>query len=360
MNFYILIPAYKPEQSMIPFIKELKEQTDSILVVNDGSGAEYSDTFRRIADMGITVIDHPVNRGKGVALRTGISYIKETFPDCEGIITADCDGQHTVRDIMRVAQALSDNPDKLIVGGRALRENVPLRSRFGNSAMRNLYRLASGYKLRDTQTGLRGIPSSLFEKLLSLKGDRYEYEMNMLLYLKQWNTQPLEIRIDTIYIDNNAGSHFDTLKDSARIMKHILLFFCRRMAEFFKFIGSSLISYLFEYGVFQLLLFCFPTLTVLFSNIISRVCSSVLNYIINRKLVFRNKGKHSVIKYYGLVLAVMLLSSLVISALSNLLSLTGLSLDVSASIVKPVVDLLFFVLNFFVQRNFIFNGNKEK
>ena len=41
MNFYILIPAYKPEQSMIPFIKELKEQTDSILVVNDGSGAEY-------------------------------------------------------------------------------------------------------------------------------------------------------------------------------------------------------------------------------------------------------------------------------------------------------------------------------
>ena len=168
-----LIPAYKPDDSMLPFIKELMQHTADIVVVNDGSGPAFDHIFASLENDGVKVVSYPENHGKGYALRTGFKYIFDSYTDVSGIVTADCDGQHTVKDIMRISAALEEHPDRLIVGGRALKENVPLRSRIGNSAMRNIYRLATGYKLRDTETGLRGIPSRLFDKLLSLKGDRY-------------------------------------------------------------------------------------------------------------------------------------------------------------------------------------------
>lgn len=366
-----LIPAYKPDDSMLPFIKELMQHTADIVVVNDGSGPAFDHIFASLENDGVKIISYPENHGKGYALRTGFKYIFDSYTDVSGIVTADCDGQHTVKDIMRISAALEEHPDRLIVGGRALKENVPLRSRIGNSAMRNIYRLATGYKLRDTQTGLRGIPSRLFDKLLSLKGDRYEYEMNMLLFLRKWQTPPLEIRIETIYINNNEGSHFHPLKDSWRIMKHIFGFLFRQAASFFKFIASSLVSYLFEYGLVQLLMLFIPSFTLPFaasldmgivlSNSVGRIGSSVLNYILNRKLVFRNKGRHSVIKYYGLVAAVMLLSSYIISGISGLISAGGAISSKDASrFVKPVVDAIFFVINYFVQKKFVFNEPKKE
>lgn len=369
-----LIPAYKPDDSMLPFIKELMQHTADIVVVNDGSGPAFDHIFASLENDGVKIISYPENHGKGYALRTGFKYIFDSYIDVSGIVTADCDGQHTVKDIMRISAALEEHPDRLIVGGRALKENVPLRSRIGNSAMRNIYRLATGYKLRDTQTGLRGIPSRLFDKLLSLKGDRYEYEMNMLLFLRKWQTPPLEIRIETIYINNNEGSHFHPLKDSWRIMKHIFGFLFRQAASFFKFIASSLVSYLFEYGLAWLLMRFIPSFTLSFaaslniidtkaflSNSVARIGSSVLNYILNRKLVFRNKGKHSVIKYYGLVAVVMVLSSLIISGITGLIAAGGAISSADAfSFVKPIVDVIFFVINYFVQKKFVFNEPKKE
>ena len=368
-----LIPAYKPDDSMLPFIKELMQHTADIVVVNDGSGSVFDHIFASLENDGVKVVSYPENHGKGYALRTGFKYIFDSYTDVSGIVTADCDGQHTVKDIMRISAALEEHPDRLIVGGRALKENVPLRSRIGNSAMRNIYRLATGYKLRDTQTGLRGIPSRLFDKLLSLKGDRYEYEMNMLLFLRKWQTPPLEIRIETIYINNNEGSHFNPLKDSWRIMKHIFGFLFRQAASFFKFIASSLVCYLVDIGIPWLLMHFIPPFTmppfaaslnidrVYLFNCVGRICSSVLNYILNRKLVFCNKGRHSVIKYYGLVAAVMLLSSYIISGITGLISSSGaVSSEKTYIGVKLIVDVIFFVINYFVQKKFVFNEPKKE
>lgn len=368
-----LIPAYKPDDSMLPFIKELMQHTADIVVVNDGSGPAFDHIFASLENDGVKIISYPENHGKGYALRTGFKYIFDSYTDVSGIVTADCDGQHTVKDIMRISAALEEHPDRLIVGGRALKENVPLRSRIGNSAMRNIYRLATGYKLRDTQTGLRGIPSRLFDKLLSLKGDRYEYEMNMLLFLRKWQTPPLEIRIETIYINNNEGSHFHPLKDSWRIMKHIFGFLFRQAASFFKFIVSSFVCYLVDIGIPWLLVRFIPPFTMppfaaslhidrfFLFNCVGRICSSVLNYILNRKLVFRNKGRHSVIKYYGLVVAVMLLSSSIISGITGLISSSGaISSEDAYVMVKLIVDVIFFVINYFVQKKFVFNEPKKE
>lgn len=365
MSYCVLIPAYKPEESMLSFIKELSEQTNNIIVVDDGGGEKYLPLFDALKNSGITVLTHPHNCGKGKALKTGFSYIIDNFPDCD-VITADCDGQHSVKDIIRVAKALEENPDKLIIGGRALKENVPLRSRFGNSIMRNTYRLTTGIKVHDTQTGLRGIPSFMLERLVTLEGDRYEYEMNMLLMLKVWKIKPYEIVIDTIYINNNEGSHFDTFKDSSRILKQIFSFVFGRMFSFVKYSLSSLVCFLVDWLSCMLFLQIIPPFTfdfltikgidgaIFFSSVLARVISSVTNYTINRKIVFGHKGKNSFIKYIALVIAVMVTSSAVLTVLTSALSAGGMDKNLAVAIFKPIVDALFFVMNFFIQKKFIF------
>ena len=365
MSFYVLIPAYKPEESMLCFTDELLTQTKNILVVDDGSGEKYLPLFDALKIKGVTVLHHEQNGGKGKALRTGISYILENFPDHD-VITADCDGQHSVKDIMRVTDALRENPDKLIIGGRALKENVPFRSRFGNSVMRNTYRLTTGLKIHDTQTGLRGIPSFMLERLLTVKGDRYEYEMNMLLMLRDWKIKPYEIEIETIYINNNAGSHFNVMKDSGRILKQIFKYIFKRLFSFIKFAASSLTCFVIDWLSCMIFLQLIPQFTfdffsfkgiegnVFISSVLARIISSLTNYTINKKIVFENNGKNSFIKYIALVVAVMILSSGVLTVITTLLVSGGMVKEQAVAIFKPIVDALFFVMNFFIQKKLIF------
>ena len=183
MNTIILIPAYKPEESFVDFSALLKERGHVVVAVNDGSGEAFEDIFRRVRDLGVDVIEHDVNKGKGRALKTGLRHIVDSYPETDLVVTADCDGQHKLADIERIIEAGKNNPDAVIIGGRFQDKNVkiPFKSRFGNGVTRLLFRFATGLKIHDTQTGLRGLPASLFDKLLALEGERYEYEMNMLL-----------------------------------------------------------------------------------------------------------------------------------------------------------------------------------
>ncbi len=221
-KIYILIPAYKPEEIMIDFLKELCEKTRDIVVVNDGSGEEYDGVFARVREMGVEVIAHDSNKGKGAAIKTGIKYIRQICPEVAGVVTADCDGQHTPKDIMNVAEKLCGGD--FIMGIRNLRKNIPLRSFIGNSIMRLVYWLITTIYLHDTQTGLRGLPASMFDDLLRLKGNRYDYEMRMLLQLRRWHVKVEQVEIETVYINNNAGSHYDTLRDSLRLTRQMFAY----------------------------------------------------------------------------------------------------------------------------------------
>ena len=94
-----------------------------------------------------------MNQGKGQALKTAFTYIQEQ--NIYGtVVTADADGQHKVWDIFRTANKASENPNKLILGVRAFSGKVPLRSRFGNSLTKALFKLQTGVGVTDTQTGL--------------------------------------------------------------------------------------------------------------------------------------------------------------------------------------------------------------
>lgn len=220
-KIWILIPAYKPDEKLLLLTQKLIADFP-VLVVDDGGGEAYGALFEKVQAMGALVLHHQVNRGKGAALKTGIAHLLQR-EDCLGAVTADADGQHTPEDIARIAEAMQQEPDAMIIGGRDFSQ-MPPRSKTGNTITRFFFRLCTGLAISDTQTGLRGLPYALFDKLLQVSGDRYEYEMNMLLALKLWKTPYREISIQTVYLDNNSSSHFNALRDGMRVFSRLFRF----------------------------------------------------------------------------------------------------------------------------------------
>ena len=129
----VLIPAYEPDGSLIQVLKELEERGFVRVVVDDGSSAKCQTVFDEVSGHAV-LLRHEVNKGKGEALKTGMRYIAEHFPEDSIVVTADADGQHTVPDIERITLGVGETPDALVLGSRKMEGKVPLRSRFGNHA----------------------------------------------------------------------------------------------------------------------------------------------------------------------------------------------------------------------------------
>lgn len=218
----ICIPAYKPNQKLIELIEDLENLGHTrIVIVDDGCGHEYTPIFVKAEELGCNVVRHAHNLGKGAALRTGIEKAVSLYGRKIGIVTADADGQHLPRDIVRVADTLEANPDCLVLGVRDFSaDNVPARSAFGNRFSAAFFKAVTGIRCSDTQTGLRGIPSSLIEMAIREEGDRYDYEMNFLMdAVKQ--TGLIMVPIETVY-DGDEESHFQTIRDSILVYQRPL------------------------------------------------------------------------------------------------------------------------------------------
>ena len=332
-KYVVLIPAYQPDRKLLDIVKDLCMLHMDILVVDDGSGKKYEDLFSQVAAEGAKVLHHEVNRGKGAAIKTGISALMKQG-DIEGIVTADADGQHTAKDIRRIIEEMIKHPGTLVIGARSFSKEAPLRSRFGNNITRVIFRFVTGLNISDTQTGLRGLPENLFEQLIKLKGERYEYEMNMLLKIERWRVPYIEVPIETIYIEGNQSSHFHPLRDSWRIYKQI-----------FVFLASSLASFLVDYGAFALFSLVLGIVPWA-SYVLARIISSLLNYTINRHVVFGSNKKRSLIKYYVLALCIMAAGSLGVNLLA--------ALGINEILAKLIIDMPLFLVSYTVQRKHVF------
>ena len=220
----VLIPAWQPEARLLELVMELSHRgVGVIVVVDDGSGSGYQALFDKLATLKrVELLRHAVNRGKGRALKTGFDHLLNADPEIRGVVTADADGQHAAEDIERVARALLKSDGVPVLGVRGFEQDVPLRNRVGNQLTRHLFSLSTGARLAETQTGLRGLPRAVLPQLLSLAGERYEYEMTMLAHLCRAGQIPVQVPIATIYLDNNRGSHFNPIWDSLRIYRVLL------------------------------------------------------------------------------------------------------------------------------------------
>lgn len=175
------------------------------------------------------MLTHETNKGKGRALKTAFSHILQHHPQVRGVVTADADGQHAVEDVCHIAEELAKCNDRLLLGSRNFDEpHVPKRSRLGNKSTSLLFQFLFKEKLNDTQTGLRGLSIDDLSWLENLKGERYEYEMNMLIHAIMNGRKIEEISIQTIYLNDNESSYYDTVKDSLRILRRILSGYFRK------------------------------------------------------------------------------------------------------------------------------------
>ena len=121
----VLIPAYKPDDRLTELVRELKEKSLDVLLVDDGGGKTFKKIFDDCRALGAEVAVHAVNQGKGRALKTGINAALLLWPDLSGIVTADADGQHTPTDILRLIEAMDQHENTLVLGSRAFTGNVP-------------------------------------------------------------------------------------------------------------------------------------------------------------------------------------------------------------------------------------------
>ena len=260
----ILIPAYEPDLRLVSLVRSLGAHLPDvgILVVDDGSGPAYDGVFEVTETAGATLIRLPANRGKGVALKTGFAWVLENAPG-ESVVCADCDGQHTPTDIARVAERIT--PETMVLGGRRFTGNVPARSRLGNSVSRRLFRLVTGSAVHDTQTGLRGYPADLVDWLTSVPGERFEYEFTLLLQARGAGVSIEEIEIETIYLDENASSHFRPVRDSLRIYAPLL-----------RFAASSLTGYAID--VVAMMAFLAVGIGLIPAVIVARLISASVNF----------------------------------------------------------------------------------
>lgn len=359
----IIIPALDPDNRMVSLIRELcGDGYKHIILVDDGSALENRTYFKTAKEeYGCKIIRHVVNFGKGTAIKSAFNHILENCPDIAGAVTVDCDGQHILKDIDTCARLTYENPDKLILGCRTFEgQDIPLRSRFGNILTRQVIHLLCGIRVSDTQTGLRGFSTSLIAgHFANTKGERFEYEMNMLIEANDNMIPVLEFPIDTIYLESNESSHFNPFRDSIRIYK-----------VFFKFLLSSLSSFLIDIALFSLLGmilrpwipdnvlifegFVFGgSLLTLLRTVISRLASSLFNFFMNKKQVFKNDS-HSpaiVIKYYILCVIQLILSWLLVDHVLGFITYR--------TIRKCIIDTLLFSVSFQIQREWVFKREKK-
>ena len=335
----ILIPSYNPDEAIMQdFLGELSKRFKNIVIVNDGSDKIHDNFFEKLSNK-YPVLRHYKNLGKGRALKTGINYILNEFPNFKVIVTADCDGQHSIKDIESCYRSALNNLDSLVLGTRNFNdENVPFKSKYGNKITRNMFKIFVGIKITDTQTGLRAMSKDIATKLLDVSGERYEYETNVLITCKNEDIKIYEQEIATVYINGNELSHFNPVKDSIMIYK-----------LFIKYIFSAISSFLVDIVLFTLILTCIKNITnaILISTILARIVSSLYNYLINSKLVFKKMNKYSLFKYFFLVIIMMFVSGLTVDYLVELIKW-------NVTLVKIIVDAIIFVINFIVQREFIF------
>lgn len=206
MKYVALIPAYKPSAFLSELLKELQSYGFENVLVDDGSGMEYEHIFFESSRYG-EVLYHVQNAGKGAALKTGLAYIATHFPKDAVVVTVDADGQHKPNDALAICKLAETHPRTLVLGSRKLNADVLLRSKMGNTITRFVYRVPTGLKVYDTQTGLRAFRADMIPELLAIPGSRYEYEMNALLQFAEKRIPIVEHEIETVYFTSSANHY---------------------------------------------------------------------------------------------------------------------------------------------------------
>lgn len=337
----VVIPAYRPDRALVEVTEKLWDYGYRIVVVDDGSGKEYMPVFDCVRERCV-ILTHLANRGKGAAIKTALRYIRSVGWECDAVGVMDADGQHMAEDMRKLLLFAQEHKNTLVLGVRSVGRKMPFRSRLGNRITRTVFRLVSGTNVSDTQTGLRAFGPELIPELLKVEGDRYEYEMNVLMAFARTGIPLAEVPVSTVYRDQgNSTSHFRVFRDSVRIYRDIL-----------KFALSSLSSFVLDYMLFSILMFFLPhtAAAALLANVTARIISACYNYAMNCRFVFHTKKRiGTAAGYFALAAFILVMNSLILETFVQILHM-------SVYPAKLLTECLLFVLSFLIQNGMIFRN----
>ena len=351
MKISVILPSLNPDEKLMMVVNGLiSEGFDDIVIVDDGSDDSHLGPFKEAEGLEqVTVLHHEVNRGKGRALKTAFEYCISNRPDIDGVVTVDGDNQHRPADIMACCRAMCER-NEVILGCRDFGgSDVPPKSKIGNNITKFVFRFACGIRISDTQTGLRAIPARHLKFMAGIKGERFEYETQMLLEMKKHGISFSEVPIETVYIEDNATTHFHPIRDSIKIYLVI-----------FKFILSSFLSFLIDLGLFTVIDYIIGDkldrwARVMIATAGARVVSSLFNYVMNRRAVFASDAPvgRSMPRYYALCIVQASASYGLVYLFSKLFA-AG---EGMTSLIKAIVDMCLFIISFQIQRRWVFANN---
>ena len=357
----VVLPSLDPDEKLITVVDGLLEYGFShIILVNDGSKQENLHYFYDLAQQHpeITLLHHEVNKGKGAALKNAFRWFLANRPDGFGVVTVDGDNQHHPADTRACCEHMLKT-GHAVLGCRDFNQaDVPTRSSFGNKTTSMIFKLFVGMTISDTQTGLRAIPRDVLEKIVTVYGDRFEYETNMLLAFKTQGIDFDEVKIRTVYIEENKSSHFRVIHDSWRIYKLIL-------AHFFRYTLSSLVSAVVDTGTFSFLSWalqgvCSGMALTAAAGVGARVLSSLLNFFMNQRLVFKTNvdTKTAMLRYYMLALPQMAAQVLLTQGVYALFGIPDTANLLRTVLYAVVMTVLYFV-SYMIQQRWVFAPKKS-
>ncbi len=211
----VLVPTYNNASTLLAVIEGLRRYTSQVIVVNDGSTDATASLLEGVAD--IQVVSYSPNRGKGFALRQGFAAARAAGYDYA--ISIDADGQHYADDLPVLLNASREHPGALIIGARNLgaTEHVPGKSSFGNRFSNFWFRLYTGVKAPDTQSGYRLYPLRPLEKMRFFTR-KYEFEVEVIVRAAWAGIPVLSVPVKVYYPPaGERVSHFRPFKDFTRI-----------------------------------------------------------------------------------------------------------------------------------------------
>lgn len=215
-NICVVVPTYNNEKTIIEVVDKIFDYCEDIIIVDDGSRDKTKQLLSKYKTEGINIVRHQTNKGKGKALKTGLTTARKL--GFKYAITIDSDGQHYPEDIPDFVKENEKYPNAIIVGNRNFnQENMPKKNTFANKFSNFWFFIQTGCKLNDTQTGYRLYPLD-YTKGLSCLSSRYEAELELLVFSLWRGTKIRSVDVNVFYPSKEERvSHFRPFYDFFRI-----------------------------------------------------------------------------------------------------------------------------------------------
>jgi len=191
-----IVPAYNEEDTIAKIILQTKRYVDAVIVCDDGS---TDMTFKIAEALGVKVVRHDENRGKGEAMKSLFGEIMALDPDI--IVALDGDGQHNPDEIPMLVKPIEKGASDVVVGSRYVggaKPGAPLYRRLGLRLINFLYRRA-GVSTKDTQSGFRAYSQKAFQYLIHCDADGYGIEGEQLFLAARNGLRVMEVPVNIRY-----------------------------------------------------------------------------------------------------------------------------------------------------------------